>query len=79
MDLDLEWEKKVVENLLLDVVQKEEKYSLHKIDLILIMIKIQSLNQNEQFREILKKNKLNNDYFTIYFGKNNYEVDKKKK
>ena len=50
MDLDLEWEKKVVENLLLDVVQKEEKYCLHKIGLILIMIKIQSLNQNEQFR-----------------------------
>ena len=42
------------------------------------MIKIQSLNQNKQFLSILKKNKLNNDYFTIYFGKNNYEVDKKK-
>ena len=42
------------------------------------MIKIQSLNQNKQFLNILKKNKLSNDYFTIYFGKNNYEVNKKK-
>ncbi len=33
------------------------------------MIKIQSLNQNKQFLNILKKNKLSNDYFTIYFGK----------
>ena len=42
------------------------------------MIKIQSLNQNKQFLNILTKNKLNNDYFTIYFGKNNYGVCKKK-
>jgi ribonuclease P protein component len=42
------------------------------------MIKIQSLNQNKQFLNILKKNKLSNDYFTIYFGKNNYGVCKKK-
>ena len=42
------------------------------------MIKIQSLNQNKQFLNILKKNKLSNNYFTIYLGKNNYEVDKKK-
>ena len=42
------------------------------------MIKIQSLNQNKQFLNILKKNKLSNDYFTIYFGKNNYEINKKK-
>ena len=42
------------------------------------MIKIQSLNQNKQFLNILKKNKLSNNYYTIYFGKNNYQVDKKK-
>ena len=42
------------------------------------MIKIQSLNQNKQFLNILKKNKLNNDYFTIYFGKDNCEINKKK-
>ena len=34
------------------------------------MIKIQSLNRNKHFLDILKKNKLNNDYFTIYFGQN---------
>ena len=31
MDLDLEWEEKVVENLLLEEEQKEEKKSLHNI------------------------------------------------
>ena len=41
------------------------------------MIKIQSLKQSEQFRDILKKNKLNNDYFTIYFKKNTDEINKK--
>ena len=40
------------------------------------MIKIQSLNQKEQFRKILGKKKLNNNYFTIYFGKNIYELNK---
>jgi len=33
------------------------------------MIRIQSLNNSNQFQEILKKKKLNNNYFTIYFGK----------
>jgi len=41
------------------------------------MIKIQSLNQNKQFLNILKKNKLNNNYFTIYFGKNNKRINNK--
>ena len=41
------------------------------------MIRIQSLKQNKQFLNILKKNKFNNDYFTIYFGKNNHEINKK--
>ena len=40
------------------------------------MIRIQSLNNSSQFQEILKKKKLNNNYFTIYFGKN--ILDKKK-
>ena len=35
------------------------------------MIKIQCLNQNRQFLNILKKHKLNDDFFTIYYGKNN--------
>ena len=34
------------------------------------MIKFKSLNQNKQFIKILKKNKLNTKYFTIYFDKN---------
>ena len=37
------------------------------------MIKIQSLNQNQQFRSVLGKNKLNNNYFTIYFMKKVFE------
>ena len=34
------------------------------------MIKFKSLNQNKEFLKILKKNKLNTKYFTIYFDKN---------
>jgi len=68
MDLDLEWEKKVGGRLLLEEEQKEEKkYPLKKI---LKMIKFQSLNQSKEFLKILKKKKLNNKYFTIYYDKN---------
>ena len=41
------------------------------------MIKIQSLNQNKQFLNILKKNKFNDDYFTLYYGKNNPKFSEK--
>ena len=34
------------------------------------MIKFKSLNQSKQFLKILKKNKINSKYFTIYFEKN---------
>ena len=34
------------------------------------MIKFQSLNQNKEFIKILRKKKLNNKYFTIYYNKN---------
>ena len=34
------------------------------------MIKFQSLNQSKKFQEILKKEKINTKYFTIYFNKN---------
>ena len=34
------------------------------------MIKFKSLNQSKDFLKILKKNKLNTKYFTIYFDKN---------
>ena len=58
----------MVENLLLEEEQKEEKkYPLKKI---LKMIKFQSLNQSKEFLKILKKKKLNNKYFTIYYDKN---------
>ena len=54
--------------LLLEEEQKEEKkYPLKKI---LKMIKFQSLNQSKKFLKILKKKKLNNKYFTIYYDKN---------
>ena len=41
------------------------------------MIRMQSLNQNKQFRQLLKQNKLNSNYFTIYFGKIDYYLNKK--
>ena len=34
------------------------------------MIKFKSLNQSDEFLKILKKKKINNKYFTIYFDKN---------
>jgi ribonuclease P protein component len=34
------------------------------------MIKFKSLNRSKDFVKILKKKKLNNKYFTIYFDKN---------
>ena len=39
------------------------------------MIKFKSLNRSKDFVKILKKKKINNKYFTIYFDKNlkNYE------
>ena len=64
----------MVENLLLEGEQKEEKkYPLNQI---LKMIKFKSLNQSKQFIRILSKQKLNTKYFTIYFEKN---LDNKKK
>jgi len=33
------------------------------------MIRFKSLNQSKDFLKVLKKNKLNNRYFTIYFDK----------
>ena len=68
MDLDPEWEKKVVKKLLPEEEQKEEKkYPLNQIPK---MIKFKSLNQNKHFLRILKKRRLNTRYFTIYFEKN---------
>jgi len=44
------------------------------------MIKFKSLKQNNEFLKILKKKKLNTEYFTIYFDKNinNFEKNAKK-
>ena len=47
--------------------REDEKYPLK---FILQMIKFKSLNQNKQFVKILKKKKINNKYFTIFFDKN---------
>lgn len=33
------------------------------------MIKLSSLSSDSEFKKLLKLNKINNDYFTIYFGK----------
>ena len=34
------------------------------------MIKFRSLNQNKEFLKILKKQRINTKYFTVYFDKN---------
>ena len=33
------------------------------------MIKLSSLSSDSKFKKLFKLNKINNDYFTIYFGK----------
>ena len=40
------------------------------------MIKFKSLNTSKQFLEILKKKKLSNKYFTIYFDKNLQNINR---
>ena len=40
------------------------------------MIKFKSLNSNKDFVNILKKKKLNTEYFTIYFDKNSSNLNK---
>ena len=68
MDLDPEWRPKAVERLLLEEEEREEKKYLLKLSFK--MIKFKSLNQSKKFQEILKKEKINTKYFTIYFNKN---------
>ena len=66
----------MAEKPFLEEEKREEKEYPHKI--ILQMIKFQSLNKNIYFQQILKKENLNNNYFTIYFAKNFIEKNKKK-
>ncbi len=66
----------MAEKPLLEEEKREEKKYLHKI--ILQMIKFQSLNKNIYFQQILKKENLSNNYFTIYFAKNFIEKNKRK-
>ena len=40
------------------------------------MIKFKSLNRSKEFVEILRKKKLNNKYFTIYFDKSSSNLNK---
>ena len=43
------------------------------------MIKFKSLNKSSKFQSILKKKKINNKYFNIYFDKNFDNSEKNKK
>ena len=54
--------------------QKEEGKYLLK--LTSKMIKFKSLNRSKDFVYILKKNKIHNKYFTIYFAKNSSNYKK---
>jgi len=65
MALDLEWKQEVEEKLLLEEDQKVEKEYLLKLK----MTKLTSLESNFEYKKLLKKKKINTDYFTIYFGK----------
>ena len=41
------------------------------------MIKFRSLKENKEFLKILSKQKLNTEYFTVYFDKNKNNLKKK--
>tara|TARA_B100000579_G_C22493259_1_gene693398 strand:- start:14 stop:370 length:357 start_codon:yes stop_codon:yes gene_type:complete len=41
------------------------------------MIKFKSLNQSKEFLKILRKKKINNKYFVIYFEKNHKNMNNK--
>jgi len=64
----------VVENLLLEEEQREEKKYLLKLSSK--MIKFKSLNKNKEFLKIFKKKRLNTKYFTIYFDRNSKNFEK---
>ena len=58
----------MVEKRLPEEEQREEKKYPPKLSFK--MIKFKSLNQSKEFKEILKKRRLNTKYFTVYFEKN---------
>ena len=64
----------MVESLLPEEEQKEEKKYLPKLNSQ--MIKFKSLNQSKDFIRILKKKKLSTKYFTVYFDKNLTSLNK---
>ena len=76
MDLEREWQKRVVENTQLEEGPKEEKEYLPSVSSS--MIKFKSLNQSSAFLKVLKKQKLHTKYFTIFFDKNINKLSEKK-
>ena len=56
--------------------REEEKFLPNQI---LTMIKFTSLNKSSQFLNILRKKKLDNKYFTIFFEKNYKNINKNNK
>ena len=76
MDLEQEWQKKVVENSQPEEERKVEEEYLHSTSSR--MIKFKSLNQSSAFLKILKKKKLHTKYFTIFFDKNISKLSNKK-
>ena len=62
----------------LEDAQKEEKK--YPPNLVPTMMKFKSLNQSSHFLKILKKKKIHNKYFTVYFDKDlNNKVKNTKK
>ena len=61
---DPEWPQKVVENLLLEEEQKEEKLYLLK------MIKLESLKKSDHFKLVLNGKKIHTNFYSIFATKN---------
>jgi len=66
MDLGPEWLRKLGENLLLEEELKDVRLS----QLNFLMIKLESLKKNNQFKLALKEKKTHTEFFSIYGAKN---------
>ena len=74
MVLDRKWKQKVEKNFYQEEEQEEE--SLWQFLVKLMRSKIIALSRNEEFKKLLKEQKLTNKYVTIFFG---FLKDKDKK
>ena len=69
MALELEWQPKLVDSLLLEEELKAERLFQHNYK----MVKLESLKKSSQFKKALKEKKVHTDFFSIFATKNFYK------